>query len=65
MVQLGARKVINGFEIGLPMLSLGEKAKLFIPSDFAYGPQGAGDVIPPHANLVFEIQVLAINDKEM
>lgn len=47
------------------MMSLGEKAKLFIPSSFAYGPQGAGDVIPPDANLVFEIQILAINDQEM
>ena len=45
-------------------MSLGEKAKLNISSDYGYGADGAGDVIPPNADLVFEVELLAIGDKE-
>lgn len=41
-------------------MSLGEKAKLLISSDFGYGGEGAGGVIPPNADLVFEVELLAI-----
>ncbi|WP_367771361.1 peptidylprolyl isomerase [Flavobacterium sp. WC2421] len=50
--------MIPGFIEGLEKLSLGDKAILFIPSHLAYGAGGAGDVIPPNANIVFEIELL-------
>ena len=45
-------------------MSLGEKSKLLISSDYGYGSQGAGGVIPPNADLVFEVELLKIGDKE-
>lgn len=45
-------------------MSLGEKAKLLLSSDYGYGSQGAGGVIPPHADLVFEVELLAIGGLE-
>ena len=45
-------------------MSLGEKATLNITSDYGYGAHGAGDVIPPHADLVFEVELLKIGDLE-
>jgi len=50
--------MIPGFIEGLEKLSFGDKAILFIPSQLAYGAQGAGGVIPPNANIVFEIELL-------
>ena len=44
-------------------MSLGEKATLKITSDYGYGARGAGNVIPPNADLIFEVQLLAINGK--
>lgn len=45
-------------------MSLGEKAELRITSDYGYGTHGAGDVIPSNADLVFEVELLKIGDKE-
>jgi hypothetical protein len=53
----------NNFEIVIQM-SLGEKAKLLISSDYGYGSAGAGDVIPPNADLVFSVELLKIGDME-
>jgi peptidylprolyl isomerase len=50
--------MIPGFIEGLEKLSFGDKAILFIPSHLAYGAGGAGDVIPPNTNIVFEIELL-------
>eukprot|EP00913_Durusdinium_trenchii_P029169 g27345.t1 len=62
--QVGLGQVIRGWDEGVMQMSLGEKARLDITSDFAYGRQGAGDVIPPNTDLVFEVELLAINEKE-
>lgn len=43
-------------------MSLGEKARLNISSDFGYGREGAGGIIPPNADLVFEVELLKIGD---
>lgn len=51
--------MIPGFIEGLEKLSFGDKAILFIPAHLAYGAGGAGDVIPPNTNIVFEIELLA------
>ncbi|GEP51353.1 peptidylprolyl isomerase [Flavobacterium noncentrifugens] len=49
--------MIPGFIEGIEQLSYGDKAIIFIPSNLAYGAQGAGGVIPPNANIVFEIEL--------
>jgi len=50
--------MIPGFIEGLEQLSLGDKAVIFIPSRLGYGAAGAGSVIPPNANIIFEIELL-------
>ena len=49
---------IDGFVEGIKLLNFGGKAKLFIPYNLAYGEQGAGGIIPPNANIIFEIELL-------
>lgn len=53
----GKSGMIPGFEEGLSKLNVGDKAVLFIPSNLAYGPTGAGDIIPANANIIFEVQL--------
>jgi cyclophilin family peptidyl-prolyl cis-trans isomerase len=50
--------MIPGFLEGLNLISFGEKALIFIPSNLAYGEKGAGGVIPPNATLIFEIEMI-------
>eukprot|EP00559_Dactyliosolen_fragilissimus_P007079 CAMPEP_0184858848 /NCGR_PEP_ID=MMETSP0580-20130426/3886_1 /TAXON_ID=1118495 /ORGANISM="Dactyliosolen fragilissimus" /LENGTH=109 /DNA_ID=CAMNT_0027355175 /DNA_START=89 /DNA_END=418 /DNA_ORIENTATION=- len=57
---IGIGQVIRGWDEGVMKMSLGEKAKLTITSDYGYGSQGAGNVIPPNADLVFEVELLKI-----
>ena len=54
-------KVIPCWTEGVQKLKVGGKGKLTCPSAVAYGPRGAGGVIPPNATLVFEVELLAIN----
>mmetsp|Transcript_6817 Transcript_6817/g.14645 ORF Transcript_6817/g.14645 Transcript_6817/m.14645 type:complete len:111 (+) Transcript_6817:61-393(+) len=57
---IGVGQVIKGWDEGVMKMSVGQKAKLDITSDFGYGSRGAGGVIPPNADLVFEVELLAI-----
>ena len=50
--------LIAGFLEGINLMSFGDKATLFIPSKLGYGAQGAGGVIPPNANIIFEVEIL-------
>jgi peptidyl-prolyl cis-trans isomerase A (cyclophilin A) len=50
--------LIPGFLEGLNAMSLGDKTTLFIPSNLGYGAQGAGSVIPPNTNLIFELEMV-------
>lgn len=52
--------MIPGFLEGLSLMSYGDKAIIFIPSNLAYGASGAGGVIPPNATLIFEVEMLEI-----
>jgi len=60
-VQIGRGMVIRGWDEGVIAMSLGEKARLEITPDFGYGARGAGGVIPPNADLTFEVELLKIN----
>ena len=57
---VGVGKVIPGWDEGIMLLNLGAKARLIIPSDLGYGDQGAGNIIPPNATLVFDVELLEI-----
>jgi len=57
---IGAGMVIKGWDVGIAGMKIGEKRKLEIESAYAYGPAGAGEVIPPNAQLNFEVELLAI-----
>jgi FKBP-type peptidyl-prolyl cis-trans isomerase len=56
--QLGIGQVISGWDEGLQLLHVGDKARFVIPSDLAYGSAGAGGVIPPDAILVFDVELV-------
>ena len=57
-VPIGVGRVIPGWDEGIVMMSKGEKGVLYIPYDLAYGEGGAGGVIPPFANLIFEVELI-------
>lgn len=59
---LGEGKVIQGWDQGLLDMKVGEKRKLTIPPEMGYGEVGAGDVIPPNATLIFEVELVSINE---
>ncbi len=56
----GVTQVISGWVEALQIMPVGSKWKLFIPSELAYGAQGAGQAIAPHSTLIFEVELLGI-----
>ena len=57
---LGVGQVIKGWDEGLQLLQVGDKARLVIPSHLGYGSQGAGGVIPPDATLIFDVELMDV-----
>ncbi len=57
---IGVGQVISGWDEGIQLLKVGDKARLVIPSNLAYGSQGAGGVIPPNAPLLFDVELVNV-----
>ena len=57
---LGMGQVIAGWDEGISLLKVGDKARFVIPSDLGYGSQGAGGVIPPDATLIFDVELMDV-----
>ena len=57
---LGVGQVIPGWDEGIQLLKIGDKARFVIPSDLAYGSRGAGGVIPPNAVLIFDVELMNV-----
>ncbi len=58
---LGAGQVIQGWDEGVATMRVGDKARLTIPPEKAYGQQGYPGVIPPQATLTFDVELLAVD----
>jgi FKBP-type peptidyl-prolyl cis-trans isomerase FkpA len=57
---LGQGRVIKGWDLGVPGMQVGGLRKLSIPAEEGYSDRGAGNLIPPNADLVFEVELLEI-----
>ena len=57
---LGMGQVIAGWDEGVSLLKVGDKARFVIPSSLGYGSRGAGGVIPPNANLIFDVELVTV-----
>ena len=57
---VGVGQVIEGWDEGVLLMKVGEKRRFFIPSKLGYGAYGAGNVIPPNADLIFDVEMLAV-----
>ncbi|MCM1110082.1 MAG: FKBP-type peptidyl-prolyl cis-trans isomerase [Clostridium sp.] len=60
----GVTQVIPGWVEALQMMNAGSKWRLFIPSELAYGPNGAGGVIGPNSTLIFDVELIAVAGKK-
>jgi peptidylprolyl isomerase len=58
---IGVGQVIQGWDEGVMSMKIGEKRRLFIPATLGYGSRGAGNVIPPHAPLIFDVELLRVS----
>ncbi|WP_372769049.1 peptidylprolyl isomerase [Lutibacter sp.] len=59
--ELGVGQVISGWDEGIQLLKVGDKARFVIPSNLAYGSQGAGGVIPADATLIFDVELMKVS----
>jgi FKBP-type peptidyl-prolyl cis-trans isomerase FkpA len=57
---VGIGEVIQGWDLAVSRMRVGDRIKVTIPSELGYGAQGAGGVIPPNATLVFEVELLQL-----
>lgn len=57
---IGVGRVIKGWDEGISLLKVGEKARLLIPYQLAYGERGAGSMIPPKTDLIFDVELMSV-----
>ena len=60
---VGDGQVIKGWDVGVDGMKVGETRKLTLSPDMGYGPNGAGNVIPPNATLLFDVELLGIGEQ--
>jgi peptidyl-prolyl cis-trans isomerase A (cyclophilin A) len=58
--QVGVGQVISGWDEGIQLLNVGDKARFVIPSHLGYGSRGAGGAIPPNATLIFDVELMDV-----
>lgn len=59
---VGSDRIIPGWDEGIQMMRVGGKARLIMPPDLAFGDQGYAGVIPPNATLIFEVELLGVQE---
>lgn len=63
-LDLELANVIKGWQLGIPLMSVGAKYRLYVPSALGYGERGAGGDIPPYSPLIFDIELIGIKTQE-
>ena len=61
-LNIPVNRVIPGWTEALQLMSIGSKWQLVIPSNLGYGANGAGDLIPSHSTLIFDVELVSIDD---
>ena len=63
-IEFNLGQVIRGWQLGIPLMSVGSKYRLYIPSALGYKERGAGEDIPPYSALVFDVELLGIKGQD-
>lgn len=60
--ELGAGRVIKGWDLAVGTMTVGERANIKIAPEYGYGDSGAGGVIPPRATLLFDVELVGVKE---